>query len=62
MEAKSKAEKQALDDAVYAVAEARMDRAFATLDEALTQTLLPAEPPNMAEVDAWLVETRLRRA
>lgn len=62
LEAKSKAEKQALDDTVFAAAESRMDRAFATLDEALTQTLLPVEPPNMAEVDAWLVETRLRRA
>lgn len=62
LEAKCKAEKQALDDAVFAAAEARMDRAFATLDDALGVTSLPADPPNVAEVDAWLVETRLRRA
>ena len=62
LEAKSKAEKQALDGTVYVRAEARMDRGFATLDEALTRSSLPADPPNMGEVDAWLVETRLRRA
>lgn len=62
LEAKSKAEKQALDEAVYAEAERLMDRAFATLDEALAKTSLPAEPPNAADIDAWLVETRLGRA
>jgi predicted nucleotidyltransferase len=62
LEAKSRAEKQALDDVVYAAAEVRMDRAFATLDDALACSSLPAEPSNVAEVDAWLVGTRLRRA
>lgn len=61
LDAKSKAEKQALDDTVYAAAESKMDRAFAALDEALAITSLPAEPANAADVDAWLVETRLRR-
>ncbi len=62
LEAKSKAEKQALDDAAYVRAEHRMDRAFVTLDEALTLSALPLDAPNLHEVDAWLVETRLRRA
>jgi predicted nucleotidyltransferase len=60
--AKAKAEKQPLDDRVYAFAATDMDRAFATLDEALTKTALPTESPNTADLDAWLVETRLRRA
>lgn len=62
LEAKSRAEKEALSDEVYASAVTRMDRAFATLDEALPGSVLPAEPPNVADLDAWLVETRLRRA
>lgn len=62
LEAKSRAEKQALDEAVYRAAEVRMDRAFAVLDEALARPALPPEPPNVGDVDAWLVETRLRRA
>lgn len=62
LEAKSQAEKQALDDGVYAAAEVRMDRAFAILDAALPASSLPVDPPNVPEVDAWLVETRLQRA
>lgn len=61
LEAKSRAEKQALDEAVHREAEFRMDRAFAALDDALARTVLPPEPPNVGDVDAWLVETRLRR-
>lgn len=33
-------------------------RAFDLLDSALPRSPLPEEPPNVAEVDAWLVETR----
>ncbi|GDX81866.1 nucleotidyltransferase [Deltaproteobacteria bacterium] len=62
LEAKSKAEKQALDDDVYTLAVSRMDLAFVTLDEALAESKLPTEAPNVADLDAWLVETRLRRA
>lgn len=61
LEAKSKAEKQALDQVTYEAAVTRMDRAFAALDDALAHATLPIEPPNVADVDAWLVDTRLRR-
>ena len=59
--AKSTAEKAPLDEATFASATLRMERAFATLDESLGVAMLPVEPPNAAEVEAWLVETRLRR-
>ncbi len=62
LEAKSKAEKQPLSDRVYTAAEATMDRAFLMLDAALAASTLPAVAPNAANVDAWLIETRLRRA
>jgi uncharacterized protein len=62
LEAKSRAEKEPVYDTVYDAAQARMDRAFALLDEALANSSLPAAPPNTADLDAWLVETRLRRA
>lgn len=61
LEAKSRAEKQPLDDTTYADATTRMDRAFATLDDALPASVLPADPPNVVEIDAWLVRTRLNR-
>lgn len=62
LEAKAKAEQQHLEDATYALAVARMDAAFRTLDDALTEAVLPVDPPNAGDLDAWLVETRLRRA
>lgn len=62
LEAKSRAEKQALDDAAYARAERWMTRCFEILEEARAATILPADPPNEAEIDAWLVEARLARA
>lgn len=41
---------------------ARMDRAFAALDDALAHSVLPAEPAGVGALEAWLVETRLARA
>lgn len=61
LDAKSRAERAALGDAVFQAAEAQMDRAFGTLDEAWALSSLPPEPPNHAEVNAWLVQERLRR-
>lgn len=39
-----------------------LPRAFAILQEAREDSLLPADPPNEAEVEAWLVRTRLLTA
>jgi len=33
---------------------------FALLDRAAAGSVLPAESPNAAEMEAWLVEARLR--
>lgn len=41
---------------------ALLDRAFARLDEADERSVLPQEPPAVADLEAWLVETRLRQA
>jgi predicted nucleotidyltransferase len=37
-----------------------VERAFALLDAALPSSPLPEEPPNRAELEAWLVEVRRR--
>jgi predicted nucleotidyltransferase len=34
-------------------------RAFALLDDARTQSPLPLEPPNRADLEAWLIQKRL---
>lgn len=39
-----------------------LPRAFALLEDAREESSLPADPPNEAEVDAWLVRTRLLTA
>jgi predicted nucleotidyltransferase len=38
---------------------ARIDAAFATLDEALATTVLPAAPEHVEHLDAWFRDTRL---
>jgi predicted nucleotidyltransferase len=40
----------------------RTARVFALLDEALASSVLPEEPPAVAELDAWLVRTRLAKS
>lgn len=35
-----------------------VERALALLDEAHERSMLPADPPNVPEVDAWLIATR----
>lgn len=59
IEAKSRAEKEPVDDTIWPSAEARMDRVFGLLDAALDGAILPEAPPNEAELDAWLVGARL---
>jgi hypothetical protein len=39
---------------------ATIGRAFDVLDAALSRSLLPEEPPNVEEVDAWIVALRRR--
>ncbi|HUH05421.1 MAG TPA: nucleotidyltransferase domain-containing protein [Kofleriaceae bacterium] len=39
----------------------RMTQAFELLDDARRRSVLPAEPANVAELDAWLVALRRRR-
>lgn len=61
LEAKSHAEKQALDDLGFDDAVVQMDRAFGILEAAYDRSVLPAEAPNAPALDAWLVQTRLAR-
>jgi hypothetical protein len=35
-------------------------RAFEVLDDALTRSMLTEEPPNVREIEAWLVDLRRR--
>jgi hypothetical protein len=58
--------KQAGERAALAPADAdawksRMTRAFELLDDARRRSVLPAEPANVAALDAWLVALRRRR-
>jgi hypothetical protein len=39
----------------------RLASALGALDQAFAKSVLPEEPPNAAALEAWLVETRLRR-
>lgn len=61
LDAKSRSEKQALDDDSFDAAVIRMDSAFGILEAAHDRAILPAEAPNAADLDAWLVRTRLAR-
>ncbi|MFO0636960.1 MAG: nucleotidyltransferase domain-containing protein [Nannocystaceae bacterium] len=40
---------------------AEADGVFELLDRALASSVLPDEPPNVAEIDAWLIALRRRR-
>jgi uncharacterized protein len=54
-------ERVALDEPLRTRWRAEVERAFVQLDDALARSPLPAEAPNRAEVEAWLLEVRRRR-
>jgi len=56
--AKRRGERTELSPEVAERWKKRVTGAFDTLDAALTRSVLPEEPPNVAEVDAWLVALR----
>ena len=60
IELKRSAEKQPLPDALAQQMPGLLDRAFRRLDEALTRSPLPEEPPDTAadELEAWLIDLR----
>ncbi len=58
VEAKRAGERTALPESERARWLSEVDRAFERLDEAYAASVLPAEPGNAAEMDAWLVEVR----
>ena len=60
VEAKRRGERSELTDEMSARWRVEVARAFDTLDAALARSALPEEPPNVREVDAWLVGLRRR--
>lgn len=60
IDAKRRGERSELSPSLAAQWKGIVGRAFDVLDGALARSPLPAEPPNEAELDAWLVA--LRRA
>lgn len=60
VEAKRRGEQTVLAPEVAARWKASVGRAFDVLDAALERSGLPEEPPNAAELDAWLVAVRRR--
>ena len=59
--AKRAGERTAADPAMLETWRPHVDRVLSALDEALATSALPDEPPNVAEVDAWLIEVRRAR-
>jgi predicted nucleotidyltransferase len=59
VETKRRGEQVALSDPERASWQADLDRAFALLDDAHAHSVLPPEPVNADELEAWLVELRL---
>lgn len=59
VEAKRRGERSELPSDVAERWKAAVDRAFDLLDSALERSPLPDEPPNVPEVEAWLVDHRL---
>lgn len=58
VEAKRAGEAAALEEAMWARWGGEVERAFEVLERARASSVLPEEPRNVAEVDAWLVQTR----
>jgi predicted nucleotidyltransferase len=62
IERKKAGERTELDPASLAHWSVRVQRAFELLDAAHAQSALPEEPAHAAELEAWLVDLRLREA
>ncbi len=61
IEIKQRAERTELSQADVARWSAEIDRAFGLLDRAEQSSPLPAQAPNAAELEAWLIATRRAR-
>ena len=55
---KQRAERSELDEREAAHWTSEIERAFATLERAESESRLPAETPNVEELEAWLLELR----
>jgi predicted nucleotidyltransferase len=60
IERKRAGERTVLDDATASHWRQRVQRAFALLDDANAKSKLPEEAPNVAELERWLVDARMR--
>ena len=61
VQAKRAGERTAADPALLDTWRPRLATALQGLDAALAKSTLPVDPPNEAELEAWLVETRRSR-
>ena len=61
VERKRAGERVGLDPALLAAWRPRVDALFQRLDHAREHSPLPEEPPNVAEVEAWLLDVRRAR-
>lgn len=59
--AKRSGERTTADPALLDAWRPRLASALKTLDDSLATSALPAEPPNVRELETWLVETRRSR-
>ena len=60
VEQKRRGERSELPGALRVQWASRVGEVFALLDRAAAESALPAESPNAAEMEAWLVDARLR--
>lgn len=60
VEAKRRGEGSELSPEMAEAWKAAIGRAFDVLDAALARSVLPDEPPNVADVDSWLIALRRR--
>lgn len=60
VEAKRRGERSELPPAMVEEWKVAIGRAFDVLDAALARSVLPEEPPNVLEVDSWLIALRRR--
>ena len=61
MQAKRAGERTSADPALLEAWKPRLATAMKGLDDALARSVLPVDPPNEAELEEWLVETRRSR-
>lgn len=61
IEAKRAGERTILPEAVRAEWDGRVKRGFEALDAAHAASVLPAEPPGQADLEAWLLDQRRKR-